>query len=213
MRCSQCHLAREWSLSRSMTPDDLHQQDALNQCAKYYLSSWLLLSTNQNVLNINWKKILDSVTSGEGEVRPSGPPCISHTALNVLSKILVLSRRPVVERNSQLRDVYCLFVCRCKDPAEAPTEQIAALGKTTAFFLFFADTLHKWLSVCPACNWGLWMSSSVYKHFTNPFSTFFLPVRIVTLSHGPIIFSVIIFCSSRMPPTHQGGVGPFSHSA
>lgn len=105
-------------------------------------------------------------------------------------------------------------VCRREDPAEAPTDEIAAFGRTTAiFFLFFADTLHKWLGVCPACNWGLWMSSSVYIHFTDPFSAFFWPVRIGTLSRRPIILSVIVFCSSRTPPTHQGGVGPFSHSA
>lgn len=142
--------------------------------------------------------------------------CILPSALSVLSKNLFLQGGPVFREtvSLQLKDVCCLSVHRREDPTEA-SNQIATFRRTTAFFFFwfFADTLSKWLSVCPACNLEFWMSSSVYIHYTNPFSAFFWPVRVITLSHKPKVLTVIIFCSFRMPPTHQGGVGPFSHSA
>lgn len=138
-----------------------------------------------------------------------------------------------VERNSQsgFKGVILLFVSikpRFKHKRRQLGDQIAALGRTTRFsffFLFlFADTLHKWLSVCPACNWGLWISYSIYIlriHF-QPFSAFKGVFSGSSLCHsaGGIIFSVSSprNLQSRMSPTHgtfcsQGGVRHFSHSA
>lgn len=86
-------------------------------------------------------------------------------------------------------------------------DQIAALGRTARFFS--ADTLHKWVSVCPVCNWWLWISYSTY--FTYQLPAFFSAFKATigsSLCHNrtnhllcPILHTVQLGCHQHT--THR----------
>lgn len=74
---------------------------------------------------------------------------------------------------SRVKGFMHLFVCQHKAEAQAQTKR--ALGSKSQPWEepqdLFADTLHKWLSVCPVCNWRLWIGYSTFS--TYPFPAFF----------------------------------------
>ena len=74
---------------------------------------------------------------------------------------------------SRVKGFMHLFVCQHKAEAWAQTKR--AQGSKSQPWEepqdLFADTLHKWLSVCPVCNWRLWISYSTFS--TYPFPAFF----------------------------------------